>query len=45
MIDIIPIDYGKSVLPESMIFQNGAENKFRPIIFRVCMLKTEIFSH
>ena len=41
MIDIIPIDYGKSVLPESMIFQNGAENKFRPIIFRVYLIRTE----
>ena len=41
MIDIIPIDYGKSVLPESWIFQNGAENKFRPILFRIYLLKTE----
>ena len=41
MIDIIPIDYGKSVLPENWIFENGAENKFRPIIFRVYLLKTE----
>lgn len=41
MIDIIPIDYGNSVLPESMIFENGAENKFRPIIFRIYLLKTE----
>ena len=41
MIDIIPIDYGKSVLPESWIFQNGAENKFRPIVFRVYLIRTE----
>ena len=41
MIDIIPIEYGKSVLPESWIFENGAENKFRPIIFRIYLLKTE----
>ena len=41
MIDINPIDYGKSVLPESMIFQNGAGNKFRPIIFRVYLIRTE----
>ena len=41
MIDIIPIDYGKSVLPESMIFQNGAGNKFRPIVFRVYLIRTE----
>ena len=41
MIDIIPIDYGKSVLPESWIFENGAENKFRPIVFRVYLIRTE----
>ena len=41
MIDIIPIDYGKSVLPESWIFENGAENKLRPIVFRVYLIKTE----
>lgn len=41
MIEIIPINYGKSVLPESMIFQNGAENKLRPIIFRVYLIRTE----
>lgn len=41
MIEIIPINYGKSVLPESMIFQNGAENKFRPIVFRVYLIRAE----
>ena len=41
MIDIIPIDYGKSLLPESWIFENGAENKFRPIVFRVYLIRTE----
>ena len=41
MIEIIPINYGKSVLPESMIFENGAENKLHPIIFRIYLLKTE----
>lgn len=41
MIDIIPIDYGKSVLPESWVFENGAENKLRPIVFRVYLIKTE----
>lgn len=41
MIEIIPIEYGKSVLPESWIFQNGAENKLRPIIFRVYLIRTE----
>ena len=41
MIEIIPINYGKSVLPESWIFQNGAENKFRPIVFRVYLIRAE----
>lgn len=41
MIEIIPIEYGKSVLPESWIFQNGAENKLRPIVFRVYLIRTE----
>ena len=41
MIDIIPIDYGKSVLPESWIFENGAENKLRPIVFRVYLIRAE----
>ena len=41
MIEIIPINYGKSVLPESWIFQNGAENKLRPIVFMVYLIKTE----
>lgn len=41
MTEIIPIEYGKSVLPESWIFENGAENKLRPIVFMVYLLKTE----
>lgn len=41
MIDIIPVEYAKSVLPESWIFENGAENKFRPIVFMIYLLKTE----
>ena len=40
MIDIIPINYGKSVLAESMVFENGEGNKFRPIIFRIYLIKT-----
>lgn len=39
--EVIPIDYGKSVLAESMVFQNGAEDKFLPIIFRIYLIKTE----
>lgn len=41
MIEIIPVEYGKSVLPESMIFENGAEDKIRPIVFIVYLIKTE----
>ena len=41
MIEIIPIEYGKSVLPESMIFENGVEDKVRPIVFMVYLIKTE----
>ena len=37
---IIPVEYGKSVLPESMIFINGDENKFREIVFKVYLIKT-----
>ena len=40
-IKIIPLDYAKSVLAESLIFENGDKNKTRPIIFRVYLLKTE----
>lgn len=40
-IEIISIEYGKSVLPESMIFQGGAENKFRPIVFMIHLIKTK----
>jgi len=40
-IEIIPIEYGKSVLPESMIFQGGAEDKFRPIVFMIYLIKTQ----
>ena len=41
MIDIIPVDYGKSSLPESWAYENGSEEKKLPIIFRVYLLKTE----
>ena len=40
-LEIIPIEYGKSVLPESMIFQGGAEDKFRPIVFMIYLIKTK----
>ena len=41
MIDIIPVDYGKSSLPESWAYENGSEEKKLPIVFRVYLLKTE----
>ena len=41
MIAIIPIDHGKSVLPENSIFQNGAEDKKHPILLGVYLLKFE----
>lgn len=39
--EIIPVEYGKSVLPESMIFQDGAEDKVRPIVFMIYLVKTQ----
>lgn len=39
--EIIPIEYGKSALPESMTFENGAKDKFRPIVFMIYLIKTE----
>ena len=33
--DIIPLQYGKSVLPEDMIFVNGHKNIVREIVFKV----------
>lgn len=40
-LEIIPIEYGKSFLSESMIFQNGAKEKFRPIVFMIYLIKTQ----
>lgn len=40
-IKIIPVEYGKSYLPESMVFQNGAKDKFYPIVFKVYLVKTK----
>lgn len=40
-IQIIPVEYGKSVLPENMIFINGDENKSREIVFKVYLIKTD----
>lgn len=41
MVEIIPIEYGKSVLPESWVFENGSEEIKRPILFKIYLLKTE----
>lgn len=38
---IIPLEYGKSVLSEKMIFINGRENIFREIVFKVYLIKTD----
>lgn len=40
-VEIIPVEYGKSVLPESMIFQNGSDKKTRPIVFKIYLIKTK----
>lgn len=37
-VNIIPVIYGKSVLPESMIFRGGAEQKVRPIVFQIYLI-------
>lgn len=37
---IIPIEYGKSVLPEKICFQDGDENRFREIVFKVFLIKS-----
>lgn len=39
--EIQPIIYGRSVLPESMAFQNGSENKSRPIVFMIYLIRTK----
>ena len=37
--EIIPVKYGESTLPESMIFINGSENALRNIVFKVYLIK------
>lgn len=37
--EIVQVKYGRSVLSESMIFENGAEQVFRPIVFIVYLIK------
>ena len=38
---LIPLEYGKSVLSDKMIFINGRENIFREIGFKVYLIKTD----
>lgn len=38
---ITPVLYGKSVLPESMVFKGGAKEKNLPIVFLVYLIKTK----
>ena len=37
--EITPIDYGRSVLSEKLIFHDGDENVFREIVFRLYLIK------
>ena len=39
--EILTLEYAKSVLPESMIFINGDAKKFREIVFKVFLIKSE----
>lgn len=38
---IIPVEYGKSVLPESMVFINGDRDRFRKITFKVYLINID----
>ncbi len=38
---IIPIEYGKSVLQESFVFQGGKAEAVRDIVFKVFLIETE----
>lgn len=40
-IQIIPIEYGKSFLPEKMIFLGGDENAAREIIFKIYVIRLD----
>ncbi len=39
--EIIPVEYGKSVLSESMVFQGGNPDKSVPIVFMIYLIKTD----
>lgn len=38
---ILPVQYARSVLSESMIFENGAADRVRPILFCVYLIQTQ----
>lgn len=40
-IKITPVEYGNSVLDESMIFYNGSKDKALPIVFMIYLIETE----
>ncbi len=39
--EIIPVKYAESVLPESEIFNGGDKNRVRPIVFNLYLIKTK----
>lgn len=39
--EIIPVDYGKTTIPESMVYDGGDKTKIQPIVLRVYLIKTE----
>jgi len=41
MMEIIPIQYGKTTIPESMCFINGCRQNRRSIVFKIYLIKTE----
>lgn len=38
---IIPIRYGESVLAEDQIFEDGAKDQYRPIVFLIYLIRTD----
>lgn len=38
-VEIVPVVYGRSVMPESMIFPGGAKDRFRPIVFMIYLIR------
>lgn len=40
-IKVTPLEYGKSVLPESMVFKNGSKEKTKPIVFMIYLIEVD----